>query len=161
MNTFRKSFLIGLTVLSMGTGTLALAAHANEDHPASASAGRHEDHAGKFAERMAKHQARLHDKLKLTAAQEPAWKTLTAATTKGAMPARMDHAAIANMSAPERLEKWIAASKERITQQESHLADLKTFYAVLTPEQKKIFDDSVPGGQHGGHRAHRMMHPSK
>ena len=170
MNTLRKSFLIGMTVLGMGTATLA--AHADEGRPMAGHehgkwqegmAG-HEQMAGKWQERMAKHAAMLHDKLKLTTAQEPAWKTFNATMMPqmpGGMPAHashMDHAAIAKMSAPERLEKWIAFSKERIGKQEARLAALKTFYAVLTPEQKQVFDDSVPGGRHGPHRGHGMMH---
>ncbi|MEG0885841.1 MAG: Spy/CpxP family protein refolding chaperone, partial [Janthinobacterium sp.] len=99
-------------------------------------------------------QARLHDKLKLTAAQEPAWATFTAANAPkkpmGDWKAKRE--AMAKLSAPERMEQWIAMSKERIASQESRLASLKTFYAVLTPEQKKVFDDSVPGGKHGGMR---------
>ena len=183
MNTLRKSFLIGMTVLGMGTATLA--AHADEGKPMAGHghgkcqdgmAGHghgkwqegmagHESHAGKWQERMAKHAAMLHDKLKLTAAQEPAWKTFTASMlpqAPGAKPAQMahmDHAAIARMSAPERMEKWIAFSKERTATQEAGLAALNTFYAVLTPEQKLVFDDSVPGGRHGHHRGHGMMHP--
>ena len=152
MNTLRKSFLIGMTVLGLGTATLA--AQADE----APMAGDHAQQAGKWQERIAKHEAKLHDKLKLTASQEPAWKTFTASIMPGPMPAHMDRAAIARMTAPERLEKWIAFSKERIGKQEARLASLKTFYAVLTPEQRKVFDDSVPGGQHGPHRGHGMMH---
>jgi hypothetical protein len=106
----------------------------------------------------------MHDKLKLSATQEPAWKTFTDAITPGAMPARPDHAAMEKMTAPERMEKMLALSKERQVKMESHLAALKTFYAVLTPEQKKIVDAShmhmrgmhggmqggMQGGMHGG-----------
>ncbi|HAT33870.1 MAG TPA: hypothetical protein DCW29_24410 [Janthinobacterium sp.] len=153
MNTLRKSLLIGLTALGMGTATLAV--HA-DDHHARMS---HEEGSAKFAERMAKYEARLHDKLKLSAAQEPAWASFIAAAAPKAAEARPERAAIAKMPAPERLERWIEAAKARITNQESRLTALKTFYATLTPEQKKIFDDSVPGGMHGGHHGHHgMMH---
>ena len=166
-NSIRKSFLIGMAVLGMGTASLA--AHADEESKGPMAGHEHgkwqegmaghEQMAGKWQERMAKHAAMLHDKLKLTAAQEPAWKTFTASMLpSGTMPARMDHAAIAKMSAPERLEKSIAFSKQRTARQEARLAALKTFYAVLTPEQKQVFDDSVPGGRHGPHRGHEMMH---
>lgn len=153
MNTFGKSLLIGLTVLGMGTATLAAHAEdARQEH------GRmHEGHGAQFAEHMAKRQALLHDKLKLSAAQEPAWAAFTAAAAPKAHGARPERAAMAKMTAPERMEKWIAMSKERIAAQESRLAALKTFYAVLTPEQQKVFDDSVPGGAHGGRHGHRGM----
>ncbi|MET3134001.1 protein CpxP [Oxalobacteraceae bacterium GrIS 1.11] len=152
MTTLRSSLLIGLSALAMGSVTLS----------ARADEGRHghmatqEADSAKSAEHMAKFQARLHDKLKLSAEQEPAWTTFIAASAPPASIARPDRAAIAKMTAPERLEKWIEASKTHIATQESRLAALKTFYALLTPEQKKTFDDSVPGGAHGPHHGHMM-----
>ncbi|MET3136141.1 putative secreted protein [Undibacterium sp. GrIS 1.2] len=51
--------------------------------------------AEKMQERMAKHIAELHDKLKITAAQEPAWKTFIESTKPsmppGAQAMRPDH----------------------------------------------------------------------
>ncbi len=151
MNTFRHSLLIGMTVA--GLATASMAAYAAEGRPGDA-AGHEQDE--RHAERMAKHEARLHDKLRLTAAQEPAWKTFISALSPPQRPARMERAAIAKMSAPERLEKWIAFSKERVRRQERRLSALKTFYAVLSLEQKKIFDDNVAGGEHGAHVGHWM-----
>lgn len=146
MNTLRKSILIGLTVLGMGTATMAV--HADEG--ARGHMAMHGDGA-RFAERVGKHLADLHGKLKLTAAQEAGWSAFAAAATPRAPAARPDRAGFAKLSAPERLEQWIARSKERLGAQENTLAALKTFYATLTPEQKKIFDDNVPGGEHGRH----------
>lgn len=161
MNTFRKSLLIGLTVIGMGAASIGAqaqqAAAQGTAQAAAQGAAAHsrptpEQRAGKMAERMARHQARLHEKLKITAAQEPAWNAFLAANQaqrpQGQRPQRGE---FARLSAPERLEKWIAMSKQRIGMQESRLASLKTFYAVLTPEQQKTFNDSVPGGHHGGH----------
>ncbi len=150
-----KRILIGLTVLGLGAGmgTTALAQEAHD--PA-----RQQAHAAKMHEKMAQHHAMLHEKLKLSAAQEPAWTTFGASMRSDAKPgergARMDRAALKKMSAPERMETRIAMSKERISRQETRLASLKTFYAVLTPEQKKVFDDNVPGGEHGPKRGHKM-----
>jgi len=166
-HTVRKHLVIALSVLGMGAASLTV--HAQQA-PASAPAATSNpkavpdgprahrgEHRGNPAERMAKYQARLHDKLKLTAAQEPAWAAFTAANApkkpNGDWKAKRE--AFAKLSAPERMEQWIAMSKERIAGQESRLASLKTFYAVLTPEQQKVFDDSVPGGKHGGMRDHR------
>ena len=173
MKTLRKNVIIAMSVLSMGAASLTV--HAQEaaaSAPAAstpANKAMHEGHrggprgerGGNPAERMAKYQARLHDKLKLTAAQEPAWATFTAANAPkkpmGDWKAKRE--AMAKLSAPERMEQWIAMSKKRIASQESRLASLKTFYAQLTPEQKKVFDDSVPGGKHGGHRGgHHGQH---
>lgn len=157
-NSLSKKLIIAMSVLGMGAASLTVHAQEAAAGAPAASApapGQHGGHrGGNPAERMAKYQARLHDKLKLTAAQEPAWTTFTAANAPKA-PAgdwKAKREAFAKLSAPERMEQWIALSKERIAGQESRLASLKTFYAVLTPEQQKVFDDSVPGGKHGGWR---------
>ncbi len=160
-HSVRKHLIIALSVLGMGAASLTV--HAQQE-PAGAPAASsnpkaihdgprtHRAERGNPAERMARYQARLHDKLKLTAAQEPAWATFTAANApkKPAGDWKAKREAFARLSAPERMEQWIAMSKERLADQESRLASLKTFYAVLTPEQQKVFDNSVPGGKHGG-----------
>ena len=153
-----KRFLIGLTVLGLGAGLGTTALAQEVQQPAQTKHQTHEARMAKMHDKMAQHQKMLHDKLKLTAAQEPAWATFGASMRPGPgqRPARMDQAEIKKMSAPERLEKWIAKSKEHIARQETRLAALKTFYAVLTPEQQKVFDDNVPGGEHGPKRGHMM-----
>ena len=167
LNKFSKNLLIGLTVLGMSGA--ALSAHAEDKQP-TREAGEHrkderkgpDGRDGKFGQRMEHHLARLHDKLKLTPAQEPAWTAFTAAAKPKAPVARPERAAFARLTAPERLEKWIAMSKDRTAQQESRLGALKTLYAALTPEQRKTFDDSVPGGEHGGrHHGHRGHGPQR
>lgn len=148
MNTLSKSFMIGLTVLGISTATVA----APVDKGHQGHAAMHKADGAKSGERMARHMAALHDKLKLTAGQEPAWTAFVAAATPSAPAARPDRAAFAKMTAPERLEKWITLSQERIAKQQNILTALQTLYAGLTPEQKKIFDDNVPGGMHAGKR---------
>lgn len=157
MNTFRKSLLIGLTAFGMATA--GIAAHAQNAAPEGRHGHMAQQEAGgaKFGERMAKHRAMLHDKLKLSAAQEPAWAAFAAATAPKMPDTRPDRAAMDKMTAPERMEQWIALSKQHIAVRESHLAALKTFYAVLTPEQQKIFDAGMPHGGHG-HRGHGRHH---
>lgn len=146
MNTLRKSFLIGLTVFGMGTAALGVqAGEARHQHPA-----KQEARGAQRAEGMAGHLAALHDKLKLSAAQEPAWATFIAAAKPPATTERPDAAAISKMTAPERMEKWISLSQLRLAAQQNSLAALKTFYAELTPEQRKILDANVPGGMHSG-----------
>lgn len=168
LTAIRKNLLIAVSAITLGAAALgaqaqdasapapnakAVAPHDGQRGP---GRGHGEHRGGNPAERMAKYQARLHDKLKLTAAQEPAWTAFTAANApkKPSGDWKAKREAFAKLSAPERMEQWIALSKERIAGQEARLASLKTFYAVLTPEQKKVFDDSVPGGKHGGHRGH-------
>ena len=166
LTTMRKNLLIAVSALTLGAATFgAQAQDTSAPAPGAKAVAPQEGHRGEHrkpmhgnpAERMAKHQARLHDKLKLTAAQEPAWAAFTAANApkKPAGDWKAKREAFAKLSAPQRMEQWIAMSKERIAGQEARLGSLKTFYAVLTPEQQKVFDDSVPGGIHGGHRGHR------
>ncbi|MFZ6768881.1 Spy/CpxP family protein refolding chaperone [Undibacterium sp. Di26W] len=148
MNTLQKKLALGLTVITMGIAAGAFA----QSTPPAASAGDHASHsrtpvdpakwAEKMKERMAKHQAEMHDKLKITAAQEPAWKTFTDAMNPGAMPARPDHKEMAKLSTPERMEKGLEKMKEHLAKMQTRLTALKIFYAVLTPEQQKIFDES-------------------
>jgi Spy/CpxP family protein refolding chaperone len=152
-NTLGQRFLIGLTVLGLtaGLGSSALAQQAHD--PA-------RPHAAQMHEKMAQHHAMLHEKLKLTAAQEPAWVAFGASMRSGAKPGErgvwMDRAALRKMSAPERMEARIAMSKERLSRQETRLTALKSFYATLTPEQQKVFDDNMRGGEHGSRHGHKM-----
>jgi len=55
----------------------------------------------------------------------------------------------ASLPAPDRMEKMLALSKEHIARQEVRLAATKTFYATLSPEQRKIFDKGFNFKHHG------------
>lgn len=107
-------------------------------------------------ERMEKmherHLTNLHDKLKLTAQQESAWKKFTANQTVVDKTARPDPAEMQKLNAPQRMEKGLERMKSMETKMTEHLAALKEFYAVLTPEQQKVFDEQTPAfGDHDGH----------
>lgn len=145
MNTLRKNIVIALTVLGMGSATLAV--HAHEGHPAN-----HEQMQAKRAGHMAQHQARLHEQLKLTAAQEPAWSAFQAAIKPGARMAHGERAKWAALPAPQRMEQRIALAKQHIAVMETRLEALRTFHAVLTPEQQKAFDANTM------RRGHHMRH---
>lgn len=157
MNTIRKSILIGLTVLGMGTASLAVqaeeAAHGRHGQKASMEQ-MHERMAGQFAKR----QARLHDLLKLTPAQESAWTTYQAAIKPEPAANHPDHAAMKALSAPERMSKMIEFSKQHTSKMEAHLSALNAFYGTLTAEQKKVFDDNVMGGARAPHQMMMMRH---
>lgn len=174
MNTIHKNVLIALAALSMGAAAIGVQAQsaapaqgqAQTQNPAQGAPGRHgaamtpEQRQAMHAERLAKRQAKLHDLLKLTPAQEPAWAAYVAATKPMAKPMGADRQALSGLSAPALMEKHIALQKQRIAVMESHLAALKTFYAQLTPEQKKLFDQHAQHhgnhGGRGGHRGHGM-----
>ncbi|HTD06683.1 Spy/CpxP family protein refolding chaperone [Undibacterium sp.] len=156
MNSLKNKFFIGLTALTMAAGAYAQSASAPAASAPAAKHGPSEMDRSKWAEkmkeRMAKHQAELHAKLKLTAAQEPAWKTFIDAMAPGPMPMRKpeDRKAMEKLSTPERMEQGLQMMKEHQARMEAHLAALKIFYAVLTPEQQKVFDDA-----HRHMRGHR------
>jgi protein CpxP len=120
--------------------------------------------ATKMQARWDKRNAELKAQLKLTGAQESAWSTFANAlkpdmdNMRGDMPSQAD---LSKLSAPERIAKMHAthtqrmkAMSERMTQ---HEAAVKTFYAVLSPEQQKVFDaefmnPSKRGERHAGKR---------
>lgn len=162
MSTLRKQVLIALTVLGMGSAA-ALAQAQQTPTQAAAPEGRH-GHAAQQQERMAKwgeyaakRQAKLHDALKLSAAQEPAWAAFQAAIKPdtASMAMQGDRAAWSTMSAPARMEKMLAMARQHTARMETHLAALNTFYAVLTPAQKKLFDEHTQRG-HGHRRGGHM-----
>ena len=163
MKTLHKKLLVGFAVLGMGTATFA--AHAEKEGCDRMAMAGHEGGPGKFGEhmreRMAKHQAELHDKLKLSAAQESGWKTFVASMMPPAGMKHEDRGSFENISAPERMEKMQAMMKEHEAQMGTRLTALKTFYATLTPEQQKIFDANFGPGHHRGdhHRDHRDNKP--
>ena len=115
---------------------------------------------GNHQERMAKRQAELKTKLKITPAQEGAWTTFTAAMKPpagGMMGMRHDPKVKADMdklTTPERIDKMRALRAERMTTMNAEMgkrgAATKAFYAVLSSEQKAVFDAvSMRGGRHG------------
>ncbi|MFP5393659.1 MAG: Spy/CpxP family protein refolding chaperone [Gammaproteobacteria bacterium] len=152
----RKRLLGAAFVLGISAVGIAQAQSAAPAPGRHASAATVEERQARFAEHVAKRQQALHDALKLTSAQEAAWTSFVNATRPQPRDAsvRPDRAAWASLPAPQRLEQRIARQKERTTRMEAHLAAVNSFYAVLTPEQKKVFDTSFHqgfGGRHGRH----------
>lgn len=156
MNTLRKSFIIGMTVIGLGSAIAAQAQETTAPQQRAYAATKFDP--AQRAERVAQRQQKLHDALKLTPAQESAWKTYIAAIQPQTPIGRADRVALKDLPAPQRLEKHIELSRQRLAKQESRLAALKTFYAVLTPEQQKTFDQAAPG-RHGRHGGHHRGHP--
>jgi hypothetical protein len=117
---------------------------------------------GNHQERIEKRQAALKAKLKITPAQEGAWTTFTAAMKPpagGMMGMRHDPKVKADMdklTTPERIDKMRALRAEHMTTMNAEMdkrgAATKAFYAVLSSEQKAVFDAvAMHGGRHGGH----------
>lgn len=162
MNAIRKSIIIGMTVVGISSASLTAYAQAPAA-PTALPQLTQEQRAAKIAERQAKRaeriaqrQAKLHAALRLTSAQEGAWHDYLNAVKPGLRgePKRMDRAALRSMSAPERMEARLSMQKERIARMEARLAATKAFYAQLTAEQRKVFDDSTMMKRHHGKRGH-------
>lgn len=174
MNTLRKNLVIALTaagLLGATVGAQAQTAAPAEGRPAltaeqrlakkaewQAKAG---ERRAKMEQHRAERQAKLRDALKLNAQQQPAWDAFVASMTpqkrgEGQRAGRPDRAAFANLSAPQRMERHIAMQKARTARMEARLAALNNFYSVLTPEQRKTFDEQSKhrrGGRHHQQRA--------
>lgn len=148
MITIRKQLITAVAAAYVAIGSCAAYAQA----PA-ADAPQH-DHAtmaARMKERMAKRQQELHDKLKLNASQESAWQTYIGKLQPGQPPAHPSREEMAKLSAPERMDRMLAMMKEHEKRMEARVAATKEFYAVLTPDQQKIFNDEFGRGMHERH----------
>lgn len=120
---------------------------------------------------MEKRDALLKAQLKLTPAQEGAWKAFVDARKPSAPPAdlqqRPDPIEMAKLTTPERLDKMKALHEERMKTMTAAMAKheeaIRTFYAALTPEQQKVFDAVSMQGPHGamGSRHGKAPMPAK
>lgn len=168
MSTLRKNVLIALAALSLGGAAIAAEEQAQAPQGQrqqltqdQRDAKRAEFHA-KMAEHRAQREQKLHDALKLSGSQEQAWTSFVASMKPAERGQRPDHKAIASLPAPQRMQKMIELSRQRTAAMESRLAALNSFYATLSPEQQKVFDEQTRrgmehrGGMHGQHREGMM-----
>ncbi len=158
-----------LASLLAGSSLLAMAQNAPpttgpQDGPPKAQRGmmRHEAmDPAKMQEHMAKRQAALKARLKIEASQESAWTHFTSAMKPPADMAKRRgemRAEMQKLSTPERIDKMKSLRAERDSFMDKRADAVKTFYAALNPEQKKIFDaqpmmpgrDQRRGHMHGG-----------
>lgn len=94
----------------------------------------------------------LKTDLKLNANQEAAWTEWAGkidGDRKGWEERRKNELSWGSLPAPERMEKMLDFSKEHIARQEARLAATKTFYALLSPEQRLVFDKGFNFEHHG------------
>lgn len=116
----------------------------------------------RMAERHARHMADMKIRLQLNPAQEGAWTAFAAAMQP---PARMIvdraqfRAEMEKLTTPERIDKLMALKARRDAEMTQRADAVKTFYAVLTPAQKKVFDlESLRHGRMGRHGGHHGDH---
>lgn len=157
MKSLNKSLLAVAAALTMGAAALGAQAQTqapqqNPNHPHLTQAQRQ----AKRAEYMAQRAAKLHADLGITSAQESAWSAFVASMKPSASGQHMDRAAWAGLSAPQRMQKLIDLQKQRTAMMEQRLTALNTFYSVLTPQQKQVFDAET--AQMRQHRFGHGMH---
>jgi Spy/CpxP family protein refolding chaperone len=157
-----KTLLIASLLAGAGFSAMAQK-HGTEDGKYEGRPGMHRMDPAKMTEMHAKRSAELKAKLKITAAQEANWTAFTNSMKPPAAKSKpaMDRAELAKLPTPERLDKIKALRTEhmaaRNTEMEQREQAVKTFYATLTPEQKKVFDTesaSMKGRQHRGSSRH-------
>jgi len=110
----------------------------------------------KRQERMAKRLGALKQKLQLSGALEGSWNSYVAALKPTRMQ-RPDRAELAKLSTPERIDRMRALRTVRTAEMDKRGDATKTFYAALSPEQQKVFDqETARRGHHDkGHGRHK------
>ena len=146
-------------IVAAMAATLGLAASAQTAAPAAgaapASTTAREGHGrfdpAKMQERMTKRLGALKQKLQLSGAQEGSWNSYVGALKPAHMP-RPDRAEFAKLSTPERIDRMRALRTARMAEMDKRGDATKTFYATLSADQKKVFDEETArrGHHHRG-----------
>ena len=130
-----------------------------ETHGSHQGMGQHDP--AKMQQHVAQRQAALKDKLKITAAQEPAWNAFLAAMKPPAasmQERRAGYAELQKLPTPERIDKMRALRTQHMTDMMKRMDQrgeaTKVLYAALSPEQQKTFD--VEASQRGPGHAERQ-----
>jgi Spy/CpxP family protein refolding chaperone len=153
MKALHKTLIASAIVLGISASAFAAGPGYGNCGPRAAGSGYGrmdpEQRAAWHQKRMDERRAYLHDQLKLTSKQESAWKEYIAGAGPQFKGQRMNRDELQKLSAPERMEKMHAFKKARDAHFEKRIAATKKFYAVLTPEQQKIFDAQHMGPRQG------------
>ena len=137
---------VGISASALMLGLAMADAPAHHDGMMGIDHGKHCDHKGAMGEPAARAEKRLNDlkaKLKLTPEQANAWQAFAdkmGAEAKDMGTTREKMWKDQPGTSPERMAKAADAMKERAQTMADMAAATKTFYDVLTPEQKATFD---------------------
>ena len=169
MKSLHRHLIAAGLMAAIGMGAIAQtqtppAAPASGPQTMQGERGRHdpakmEQRRARMQERIAQHMAELKKKLQVTAGQEAAWTTWTSAMTPPSFQ-RPDRAEFQALTTPERIDRMRAMRAQRNAEMDKRMDATKSFYAVLSAEQKKTFDSEslrfLRGGQRGmgGHGRH-------
>jgi protein CpxP len=170
-----NSFVLAALLATAGAGAMAQGAQTAPAGPTATARpsgapgermGRHDP--AKMQAFMAKRQADLKAKLKITPAQEGAWTSFTSTMQRPAHARQTpeQRAEFDNLGTPERIDKMRAMRAQRMTEMNAAMDKrgdaTKALYAALSPEQQKVFDAEMKNhrshggrGERGGHEGHR------
>lgn len=152
--------LVAACVMAGGAGgLLPLGAHAQSapNQQEREQAGQQQDRAKvleRKRERMAQREGALREKLKLTAAQEGAWRAYVETMQPKWEQIRPERPDLAKLTAPERMEWMLSRLTEHEQKMRKQLSATKDLYAQFTPEQRRIFDAETAnrlGPRRGAH----------
>jgi len=123
----------------------------------------HDRHAAQFE----KKQAELKKQLNLTPAQEPLWDSFIQSVHPMALAKpsvdRAQMRELTQLPAPQRAQKMMdlheARHEEMLSQMRTRLEAMKVFYAQLSTEQQKTFDQLTLRHHRQMMHARRVMHP--
>ena len=106
----------------------------------------------RMAERHQRRMADLKTQLNITPAQEGAWNAYTAAMQPpaDARRPRMNREEFSQLSTPQRIDRQQQMAAERQARMQQRGEAVKAFYAQLTPEQQKLYDERAMRGGKGG-----------
>ena len=116
--------------------------------------------AARMQEHMARRQAELKQKLQIAPAQEGAWTAFTTAMKPPANFRPPERSELDKLTTPERIDRMRAMQAARAAEMDRRADATKTFYAVLSPDQKKIFDAETAPRHHARHHGGRGHHPA-
>ncbi len=131
-----KHRIFGIVLVAIGLAVASASVFASKD---GCDRGWSAEHENGGAARFEKHLAKLHESLKLTAAQEAAWSEFS----NKMRPAKTEHPGHGDwkdMSTPDRLDRMLDDMKAREKELADHAAAVRAFYGTLTPDQQRIFD---------------------
>ena len=126
---FRSCFFAFLLAAGVASGAVA---RADEDTTSRAVAV------------MDAHIRTLHDRLRITDAQQPQWDALALAMMANARHMAALHAQFANdpQSAPDDLRRYAAITEAHAEDVQRIVAPFDQLYAVMSPDQRKTADET-------------------
>lgn len=160
-NTTKAAIVSAIATAFVGLSATAIAQNAPTPvkpaatHGAPMEPAQQADMQKRMAERHAQRMERLKVELKLTAAQEAAWKAYVVRSEPTPPKAPTAGQDWSKLTTPQRMDAMQALHAERSAEMSKRIEATKSFYAQLTPEQQKTFDSQSGlqrAGMKGEHR---------